>query len=115
MRPGVGGAADLPGHVSLQLEGPSSQLKGLLHMAAVWGVLWEPWQMVALTGVWHLEARLWHGMWPMARALQMCMAVCGPSACLGDSSHPIQAHSSSPKITSVLDAAPLPKRMVPLP
>ena len=24
------------------------------------------------SGAWHLEARLWHGMWPMARALQMC-------------------------------------------
>ena len=23
-------------------------------------------------GAWHLEARLWHGMWPMARALHMC-------------------------------------------
>ena len=55
---------------------------------------------VALTGAWHLEARLWHGTWPMARALQMCVTVCGPSARLGDNPHPLQAHSSSPETTS---------------
>lgn len=53
--------------------------------------------MVALTGAWHLEARLWHGMWPMARALQMCMAVCGPSAWMGDNPRPIQAHFFIPE------------------
>lgn len=73
-------------------------------MASVWGALWEPWQMVALTlklGIWRpgfgVECGPGQGLFRCDTAGTSCVWAFSVA---GDNPYPTQIHSSSLKATS---------------